>query len=134
MRIVIICLALFIASLSVGMAKGGSIRIRKSVLEEIAKLDGIFINTDIKKGEVDNNKHAILFRSMNGGWTQNKEDNSDRIFEGKIRDGIPHGKGTTTLFNGLKMVGEFKKGRPWNTKLFNRRGIIIGTWVNGLKK
>ena len=98
------------------------------------EINGYDTTSNIDIREV-NNKHAILFRNMKGGWTQNKEDNSDRKFEGKIRDGIPHGKGETTIFkNGLKMVGEFKTGRPWNTKLFNSRGKIIGTWVNGLKK
>ena len=111
MTIVIICLALFIASLSVGMVKGRLIRIRKSVLNEIAKLDGTFINNDIKNGEVDNNKHAILFRSMNGEWTINEEENTDRKYVGEIKNGRPNGQGTVTRNDGKTYAGEFRTGR-----------------------
>ena len=33
--------------------------------------------------------------------------------------------------NGGKVVGEFRGGKYWNTKEYDKEGNIIRTWVNG---
>ena len=42
-----------------------------------------------------------------------------------------HGHGTYTFSNGGKVVGEFRGGKYWNTKEYDKEGNIIRTWVNG---
>ena len=42
-----------------------------------------------------------------------------------------HGHGTYTFSNGGKVVGEFRGGKDWNTKEYDKDGNIIGKWVNG---
>ena len=78
---------------------------------------------------------TVLYRSRKGGWTIEKNKNSDRVYKGQIKNGLPHGKGETIVWkNRLKMIGEFKRGKPWNTNLFNSKGKKVGVWLNGVKQ
>ena len=88
-----------------------------------------------KKIVVEKSLRKILYRSRKGGWTIEKNKNSDRVYKGQIKNGLPHGKGETILRkNRLKMIGEFKRGKPWNTNLFNSKGKKVGVWLNGVKQ
>ena len=60
---------------------------------------------------------------VKGDGLLKKNKNSDRVYKGQIKNGLPHGKGETIVWkNRLKMYGEFKRGKPWNTNLFNSKG------------
>ncbi|HIM83404.1 MAG TPA: membrane-binding protein, partial [Candidatus Marinimicrobia bacterium] len=41
--------------------------------------------------------------------------------------------GTETLPNG-QLVGEYKDGKPWNVKGYDKERNITGKWVNGVKQ
>ncbi len=45
----------------------------------------------------------------------------------------PNGQGTETLPNG-HLVGEYKDGKPWNAKGYDKESNIIAKWVNGVKQ
>ena len=53
-------------------------------------------------------------------------------FVGKWKDGKKHGQGTFTYPRG-KYVGEFRKGRQFNTTLYDKDGNIFGRYVNGVR-
>ena len=36
---------------------------------------------------------GVLYRNRKGGWTIEKNKNSDRVYKGQIKNGLPHGKG-----------------------------------------
>ena len=44
-----------------------------------------------------------------------------------------HGQVTHTYENGKKRVGEFRKGKPWNVKSFDKKGKLENMWVDGIK-
>ena len=52
------------------------------------------------------------------------------MYLGEYKDGKFHGQGTETLPNG-QLVGEYKDGKPWNVKGYDKEGNIIEKWVNG---
>jgi hypothetical protein len=54
-----------------------------------------------------------------------------REYVGKYKDGEPDGQGVLTYADGEKYVGEYKNGKTWNGTLYNKRGNIVGTYVNG---
>jgi len=33
--------------------------------------------------------------------------------------------------DGTKWVGDFRGNKPWNLSLFDKKGKVIGKWVNG---
>ena len=92
--------------------------------------------SSIKKEMVmGKSSQGVLYRNRKGGWTIEKNKNSDRVYKGQIKNGRPHGKGETIVWkNRLKMIGEFKRGKPWNTNLFNSKGKKVGVWLNGVKQ
>jgi len=54
-----------------------------------------------------------------------------RKYEGEFEDGIKHGQGTWTSINGDKYVGEWRENKSWNGKEYDKKGNIIGKYVNG---
>ena len=92
--------------------------------------------SSIKKEMVmGKSSQGVLYRNRKGGWTIEKNKNSDRVYKGQIKNGLPHGKGETIVWkNRLKMIGEFKRGKPWKTNLFNSKGKKVGVWLNGVKQ
>ena len=42
-----------------------------------------------------------------------------------------NGQGTLTFPDGRKYVGKYKDAPPWNGKIYNQIGNIIGKYVNG---
>ena len=59
--------------------------------------------------------------------------NDGYYHEGEFMDGTPNGQGTETLPNG-QLIGEYKDGKPWNVKGYDKERNIIGKWVNGVKQ
>ena len=54
-------------------------------------------------------------------------------YSGKVKNGMQHGQGTYTYKSGRKRVGEFRKGKPWNVKSYDKNGKIETEWVKGKK-
>ena len=54
-------------------------------------------------------------------------------YSGEFKNGLMHGQVTHTYVNGKKRIGEFRKGKPWNVKGYDKNGNIENEWVNGKK-
>jgi hypothetical protein len=52
---------------------------------------------------------------------------------GEVKNGMQHGKGAYTYKSGRKRVGEFRKGKEWNVKNYDKSGKIEAEWVKGVK-
>ena len=100
---------------------------------------------------------VLYFKKVNGkfGWFENGNDKKDwkyigeikngkpngigvlsstfGKYSGELKNGIQHGQGTYTYNSGKKKVGEFKKGKEWNVKSFDKNGKIESEWVKGIK-
>jgi len=100
---------------------------------------------------------VLFFKKVNGkyGWFENGNDKKDWKYIGEIKTGKPngigvlsstfgkysgelkngmqHGQGTYTYKSGRKKVGEFRKGKPWNVKSYDKNGKIETEWVKGIK-
>ena len=100
---------------------------------------------------------ALYFKKVNGkyGWFENGNDKKDWKYIGEIKNGKPngigvlsstfgkysgelkngmqHGQGTYTYKSGRKRVGEFRKGKPWNVKSYDKKGKVETEWVKGKK-
>ena len=95
-------------------------------------------------------------KNVNGEskWFEAGDEENDGKYVGEIENGKPNGQGTYTYSNGNKYVGEFKDGKrngqvtytspsgrkyvgeykdgnPWNGKIYDQIGNIIGKYVNG---
>jgi len=46
---------------------------------------------------------------------------------------MQHGQGTYTYKSGRKIVGEFRKIKPWNAKKYDKYGKLEAEWVKGAK-
>ena len=55
-------------------------------------------------------------------------------YVGEWKEGKKHGQVTRTSADGDKYVGEFKKDRYWEGKLYDENGILIATYSMGIKK
>jgi hypothetical protein len=102
-------------------------------------------------------KGVLYLTKVNGklGWFEYSNDKKDWKYEGEIKNGKPngtgvlkyplatysgevkngmmHGQGTYTYKSGRKRVGEFRKGKPWNVKSYDKNGKIEDEWVEGIK-
>ena len=54
-------------------------------------------------------------------------------YSGEVKNGMQHGQGTYTYKSGRKIVGEFRKSKPWNAKKYDKNGKIEAEWVKGAK-
>jgi len=99
---------------------------------------------------------VLYLKKVNGkfGWFENGNDKKDWKYIGEIKNGKPngtgvlsstfgkysgelkngmkHGQGTYTYKSGRKRVGEFRKGKPWNVKNYDKNGKIEAEWVKGI--
>ena len=55
-------------------------------------------------------------------------------YSGEFKNGLMHGQVTHKYVNGKKRIGEFRKGKPWNVKGYDKNGNIENEWVNGKKQ
>ena len=79
----------------------------------------------------DGDKYVGEFKDdkPNGKGTYTWSDG--RKYEGEFEDGKKHGQGTWTSIKGYKYVGEWRKNKYWNGKEYDKKGNIIGKYVNG---
>ncbi len=56
-----------------------------------------------------------------------------RKYVGEWKEGKKHGQGTFTYPRG-KYVGEFRKGKQFNTTLYDKDGNIYGRYVSGVRQ
>ena len=97
----------------------------------------------------------LYLKKVNGkiGWFESGDDQkhlkyTGEIFDGKpngtgelssssgkyfgeFKNGLMHGQVTHTYKSGKKRVGEFRNGKPWNVKSYDKNGDIENEWVNG---
>ena len=50
---------------------------------------------------------------------------------GEWKNGKKNGHGTFTFPSGFKYVGEYKVGKMWNVKKYNKDGKYVGEYKNG---
>ena len=81
----------------------------------------------------DGDKYVGEFKDdkPNGKGTYTWSDG--RKYEGEFENGIKHGQGTWTSIKGYKYVGEWRENKSWNGKEYDKKGNIIGKYVNGVK-
>ena len=53
-------------------------------------------------------------------------------YSGEVNNGILHGQGTYTYKSGRKRVGEFRKGKEWNVKSYDKKGKLEAEWVKDI--
>ena len=102
-------------------------------------------------------KGTLYLKKVNGkiGWFVSGDERKHLKYIGEVVDGKPNGKGelsspsgkyygefknglmngqvTHTYKNGKKRIGEFRKGKPWNVKSYDKNGFIENEWKNGKK-
>ena len=100
---------------------------------------------------------TLYLKKVNGkiGWFESGDSQKNWKYTGEIHDGEPNGNGvlrspfeeysgefkngrmhgqvTHTYDKGKKRVGEFRKGKPWNVKSFDKKGNLENMWVDGIK-
>ena len=86
------------------------------------------------KGEISNGKPDGLGILYNGVYLKRFYNLPKVKFIGEWENGEIHGQGTLTLSSGMKKIGEFRRGFPWNTTSYDKNGNILGKWVNGKLK
>ena len=110
-----------------------------------------------KLGKVAQETGVLYLKTVNGkyGWFENSNDKKDWKYIGEIKNGKPngtgvlsstfgkysgelkngilHGQGTYTYKSGRKRVGEFRKGKEWNVKSYDKKGKLETEWVKGRK-
>jgi len=82
----------------------------------------IWSNGDEYVGEFKDDK-------PNGQGTYTWSDGDKYV--GEFKDGKKHGQGTWTSIKGYKYVGEWRENKSWNGKEYDKKGNIIGKYVNG---
>ena len=73
-------------------------------------------------------------RHVQGTYTYGKGKWEGDKYEGKWKNDRWHGQGAYSYPDGGKVVGEFRGGKDWNTKEYDKNGKILGKWVNGVKE
>ena len=61
-------------------------------------------------------------------WTDGQK------YVGEWKEGKPNGQGTKTFPDGTMYDGEFKDGYLWKGTEYDKKGKIIGRFVNGVKQ
>ena len=85
-------------------------------------------------GQSDANDKEIRYKITSGLlWKpigKGEKQSNNVGYVGSYKSGVPHGEGTMTYYDGRKIVGEFKR-YPWNSTLYDKKGIILGKFVKG---
>jgi len=85
---------------------------------------------------MSSNQGVLFLGKVNGEseWLKNDDEDTDGKYLGEIRNGVPEGQGTLTFPDGTKYVGEWKNGKEWNITFYEKKGNIIGRFVDGVKQ
>ena len=54
--------------------------------------------------------------------------------QGDVENGKPNGLGVIIYPDGRKYVGEWKNGKEWNTKYYDKNGNMTKKYVNGVRQ
>ena len=83
------------------------------------------------KGEWEGEKYVGNFKdgNMHGYGTYIHANGSKYVGEHSL--GERHGQGTFTWNNGNKLVGDAKRGKPWNVIMYDSVGTITGVYTDG---
>ncbi len=100
---------------------------------------------------------TLYLKKVNGkiGWFENGDVKKHLKYTGEIDEGKPNGTGELIspsgkysgefnnglmdghvihiYKNGKKREGEFRKGKPWNVKGYDKEGNLENEWINGEK-
>ena len=122
-HLLIILSLLLLSSPVIGNShKGETLYLWETSSGEVWKGFGDKDTHTVYKGEVENGKpNGLGILTVPDG----------RKYEGEFENGIKHGQGTYTLTNGSKYVGEWRENKSWNGKEYDKKGNIIGKYVNG---
>ena len=91
-----------------------------------------FFNSQIFSEKTD-----VLFQyksSFGFVWKKFGKGSVQPKYEGEVLDKKPDGFGVLSypFSHGKNIVGEWKKGEEWNTEHFNKEGIVLGKFENGV--
>ena len=64
-------------------------------------------------------------------WINFGDAESQPKYEGERKKGNPDGLGMLYYPDGQRVEGQWKDGKNWNAKHYNKDGKVIGKWVNG---
>ena len=66
-------------------------------------------------------------------WKNRRNLDSDILYVGEIRYGLPHGQGSLTWRSGDKYIGKFKDGKPHGqgTLIYSWGQKYVGEWKDG---
>jgi hypothetical protein len=73
---------------------------------------------------------SVCLLTLTGCSSEQTVDHDGGTYTGKVKDGLPHGKGTWTRVDGQKYVGEFKDGMRYGkgTWTANSGDEYVGEW------
>ena len=87
------------------------------------------------KSNLFSQETGVLFRyesSSDFVWKRIGNEKIQPTYQGEIENGNPHGFGFVTYpFEDKNILGEWKKGKEWNTKHTKNNGTLIGKFENG---
>jgi len=69
--------------------------------------------------------------SSSNVWESFGDETSHQKYKGMISNGKPHGKGSLSYPDGKSVTGEWRDGKEWNTKHYDKDGKVFGKSVNG---
>ena len=82
----------------------------------------------------DNHKGETLYRWNNFPpykWMGHGDNDTHPKYLGQVQDGKPNGLGILIEPNGSKYVGEYKDNKRWNGTEYDKKGNILGKYVEG---
>ena len=113
------------------------------------------LSKTIERGTLFRDGPRIKWEEGGKKWFTTGDEKTQGKYEGEILDGVPHGQGTYFWFNvnryegewwyglfdgqgtyysypsGIKVVGEFRRDKEWNTLRYDKDGNIIAKIVRG---
>ena len=111
----------------------------KQLRESVSRLVNKLIGTE--KIQIDTIKNVPNKPIINPRIIQNNDNTriGSKYFKdgskylGKIKNEVPHGKGILFLNDGGSLDGIWKNNKPWNLKVLDRNGKVIGRYKKGIK-
>ena len=106
-------------------------KLNESVIDLVGKLVGKSVVE--KQVVVEKSKKGILFRRKENGvlkWFKDGNEKTDSRYLGEIINGVPHGQGVQSWYDGENYVGEFKNGEKYGlgTYTFVEGDKYVGDW------